>query len=248
MDYQRFTNRSDANPRGDHMTRRSDRPAGRPRRRKKKQADKSGRRYLILGAAAGAVALVALAVVAVVVIRPRFTPPKVTAPEQYEVFNSPEDVFHVSLPKGWKLESGGLKHQYRVTAEKGTATIQVYESLTGSLLGDIAEAGNRDMKVPDELLAVSRVHEAKRQTVAEGYSDYREQPAVMVETQFGKVRRSTFTAKAGLGGKVRGYRATALGAMTSIAVVCTCPPEDWDTLEPAFARVIASIGPGAGGG
>lgn len=230
------------------MTRRSDRPAARPLRRKKNQAGNSGRRYLILGGAVGAVILVSLMIVAGIVLRQRFATPKVTAPEQYAVYNSPEEVFHVSLPKGWTLASGGPKGHYRVTAEKGGATIQVYESLTGSLLGDIAEAGNRDMKVPDELLPISRVHEVKRQTVAEEYRDYREEPAVTVETQFGKTRRSAFTAKAGLGGKVRGYRATALGAMTSIAVVCTCPSEDWDTLEPAFARVIAGIGPGAAGG
>lgn len=203
---------------------------------------------MILGAAAGAVVLVIVVVVAGLLLRQRFATPKVTAPEQYAVYNSPEGVFHVSLPKGWTLESGGRKGQYRVSAEKGSATIQVYESLTGSLLGDIAESGNRGMTVPDELLPVSRVHEVKRQTIAEEYRDYREEPAVTVETQFGKVRRSAFTAKAGMGGKIRGYRATALGAMTSIAVVCTCPAEHWDTLEPAFARVIASIGPGAAGG
>src|SRR5262245_60063685 len=194
------------------MTRRSDRPAGRPRRRKKNRASNSGRRYLILGAAAaGGVVLVALVVVVWVLLRPHFAAPKVTAPEQFTVYNSPEEDFHVSLPKGWKLEPSGRKGQYRVTAEKGPAAIQVYESLTGSLLGDIAGAGQRDANVPDDLLPVSRVHEAKRQTIAEEYRDYREEPAVTVETQFGKSRRSAFTAKTGLGGKVRGYRATALG-------------------------------------
>jgi hypothetical protein len=229
------------------MTRRFDQPAGRPRRRKKNRAAKSRHWYLVLGGALGGVALVALVVVAVVLLRPRFGPQKVTAPEQYDVYNSPEDVFHVSLPKGWAEESGGRKGHYRVSVEKGGATIEVYESLTGSLLGDIAGAGQRDPNVRDELLPVSRVHEVKRDTFAEEYRDYREEPAVTVDTGFGKARRSAFNARAGLGGKVRGYRVTALGAMTQITVVCTCPPGDWDTLEPAFARVIASIGPGPAG-
>lgn len=231
------------------MTRRSDRPAGRPRRRKKKQADESRRRYLILGAAAaGGLVLVGLVVVAWVLIKPRFETPKATAPQQFEVYNSPEEVFHVSLPKGWKVEPSGRKNQFKVTAEKGKATILIYESLTGSLMGDVAESANRGANVPDELLPVARVHDAKKPTVAEDYSNYQEDPAVTVETQYGKARRSTFTAKAGLTGKVRGYRATALGVSTSIMVLCTCPPEDWDTLEPAFAKVIASIGPGSAGG
>jgi hypothetical protein len=230
------------------MTRRSDRPEGRSRRRNKKRAGKSGRGLLILGAAAGAVALLALVIVVAVMLRQRLGPEKMTAPEQYVVYNSPEDVFHVSMPKGWKLESGGRKSAYWVFAEKGGATIKVYESLTGSLLGDIAGARQADPNVSDELLPVSRVHEIKQKTLADDYSNYREDPAVTVGTQFGKARRSAFTAKAVLGGKVRGYRATALGTMTQITIVCTCSPADWDTLEPAFARVIASVGPGTDGG
>src|SRR5262249_59371004 len=137
--------------------------------------------------------------------------------------------------KGWQLQSGGRKSAYWVSAEKGGATIKVYESLTGSLLGDIAGAGQADPNVSDELLPVSRVHNMKQKTFAEEYSNYREDPAVTVETRFGKARRSEFTAKAGLGGKVRGFRATALGAITQISVVCICSPGDSDALAPAFA-------------
>jgi hypothetical protein len=230
------------------MARQSDRRAERPRRRKKNRAGKSARGYLILGGAVAAVTLLALVITGAFLLRSRFGPEKMTPPEHFVTYDSPEDVFHVSVPKGWKLESGGRKSTYWVSAEKGGATIKVYESLVGSLLGDIAGAGPLGPDVRDELLPVSRVHEVKRRTFAEEYSDYREEPAVTVETKFGKARRSAFTGRAGLGGKVRGYRATALGAMTQITVVCTCSPGDWDTLEPAFARAIASIGPGAAGG
>jgi|SRR5262245_3971143 len=232
------------------MARQSDRSTGRPRRRKKNQASKSRRLYWIAGAAAaGAIAVVALVILAWFMLRPRFGPPdKLTAPEQFVVYNASEEVFHVSVPKEWKLDSGGRKNAYWVSAERGGAKIKVYESFTGSLLGDIAGAGHADPNARDELLPVSRVHEMKKRTIADDYSDYREEPAVTVETKFGKVRRSAFTAKAGLSEKVRGYRATALGSNTQISVLCTCAPGDWDTLEPAFARVIASIGPGPGGG
>jgi hypothetical protein len=227
------------------MARRPDQPADRPRRRKKSRAGKPGHGFLILGGAIGAAALLAL-VIAGVLLWSRFTPAKVAAPEQFAAYDSPEDVFHVSMPKGWKVQAGGRKGMGWVSAEKGGATIKVYESLAGSLLGDIAGAAQPDPNAGDEFLPVPRVHEVKQGVVAEEYGGYREEPAVTVVTKFGKARRSEFTARAGLGGKVRGYRATALGAKTQVTVVCTCPPGDWDALEPAFARVITSIGPGPG--
>src|SRR5688572_23224407 len=110
------------------MARRSDRSDERPRRRKKNRAIKSTRRYWVLGGVLGGVALLGLLVVAAVLLRPHFGAKKLTAPEHFVVYNSPEDVFHVSMPKGWALQSGGRKNQYRVSAEKGPASIQVYES------------------------------------------------------------------------------------------------------------------------
>src|SRR5262249_9220470 len=154
------------------MTRRSDRPAGRPRRRTKDRAGKSGRGYLIAGAAVGAVALVVLVLVAGLLLPQRRGPEETTTPEQYVVYNAPEDVLHVSMPKGWQLQSGGRKSAYWVSAEKGGATIKVYESLTGSLLGDIAGAGQADPNVSDELLPVSRVHNMKQKAFPEEDSNY----------------------------------------------------------------------------
>jgi hypothetical protein len=229
------------------MTRQTDQTEDRLRPRKKGRSSKSTRRYLILGGAIGAVAVLGLVVGAVVLIWSAVGLMKATAPEHYAVYNSPEDVFHVSLPKGWKLESGGRKDMYWVSAERGFATIKVNESLVGSLLGDIAGAAQPDANVSDDRLPVSRVHEIKQRSVADEYSDYREDPAVTVETQFGKARCSAFTAREVAGRKVRGYRATALGTRTQVTVVCTCSPGDWGALEPAFARVIASVGPGTRG-
>src|SRR5436190_13361882 len=143
------------------MTRQTDELEERPRRRKKSRSSKSMRTYLILGGAAGAVALLALVIGVVVLLWSRFGPEKMTAPEQYVIYNTPEDAFHVSMPKGWGFKYGGRKDLYWVSAEKGSATIKVYESLIGSVLGDIAGAVQPDPNAPDEQLPVSRVHEFK---------------------------------------------------------------------------------------
>jgi hypothetical protein len=57
----------------------------------------------------------------------------------------------------------------------------------------------------------------------------------------GEGRRSTFTAEQTLGGKVFGYRATLLGGDRRIEIVTTCSASNWQTLKPAFEKVIASL-------
>ena len=44
------------------------------------------------------------------------------------MYNTPEDVFHVSMPKGWGFKYGGKKDLYWVSVEKGSATIKVLRS------------------------------------------------------------------------------------------------------------------------
>ncbi|MFL5330607.1 MAG: hypothetical protein ACJ8C4_17025 [Gemmataceae bacterium] len=214
-------------------------------RRRKKAPSQSSRTNWILGGVIGTVVVAAVVVVVIVFRGPwRVGAAKMIAPADYDIVNSEEDVFHVSMPQGWIIKSGGRKDSTWMTAEKGGAKIKVNESLVGSLLGDISGAGNSDPNGPDENLPVSRVHETKQPIFAEEYGKYREELATMVQSRFGKTRRSAFSGNEGGSRPVRGYRATAMGAMTQITVVCTCSPGDWDVLEPAFAKVITSIGPG----
>ena len=228
------------------MPRQTEEQEERPRRRKKTRSSKSNNQYLIIGGVVGAIVFLAVLVLAVILVWARYGSKKTTTPDQFVLYDSPQDVFHVHLPKGWMVKDGGRKDMYFVSAEKDGATIKVYESLVGSLLGDIAGAVQPDPNAPDEALPVSRVHEFKKKLLAEEYGSYKEEPAVTVENRFGKCRQSPFTARGDLGGKLRGYRVTALGSMTQITIVCTCSPSDWDALEPAFAKVIASVGPGPG--
>jgi hypothetical protein len=216
----------------------------RPRRRKKKRSNSNLNRYLIMGGVAATAVFVIVVAVLAILLWSRFGPEKMTAPEQYVIYNTPEDVFHVSLPKDWNFQYGGKKDLYWVSAEKGSAKIKVYESLVGSLIGDIAGAGNPDPNGPDELLPVSRVHEFKQKLVAGEYSSYHEDPPETVQTGFGKSRRSMFNGRADMQ-KLRGYRTTAIGALTQVSVICTCSPKDWDALEPAFTKITESVGPGS---
>lgn len=229
------------------MKREVDELEDRPRRRKKKkpQQGPNGKLvlYLAIGASAAILLLMGLGILIAVLLTSKSS--KVTAPTEFAMYNAKEDAFHVELPKDWKWEGSGVKHAYWVEAKQGSATIKVAENAVSSIVGDIMGATNNDPNAGDDLQPVSRLHEFKKAQFGQDYGKYEEEPAVSIKTGFGLSRRSAF--KGTLAGirKFRGYRVTTLGVMTQVTVVCTCPAGDWDMLEPAFARVIQSVGPGS---
>src|SRR5262249_18366693 len=119
-----------------------------------------------------------------------------------------------------------------------SASINVKENLTGSLIGDIANAAARGKEVGEEFAPVARVHDMRR---PKDSSSYREEAAVTVKTGFGDARRSAY-----IDGSKGGYRATVLMHRTALDIFCECRASDWDTLRPAFERVIESVGRGKG--
>jgi predicted Zn finger-like uncharacterized protein len=228
------------NKRRGARAREEDEEEGRTGKRKKKQ--KAGRSQLVLlGIAAGVGVLVLCGIVLAVVLMPHGK--KMTAPDSFATYDAPEGEFACLVPADWKLQEAGIKNTRSITVKKGSASIHIRQSLAGSLLGDIAGAGERDANVPDERLPVSRVHDLKKAGVAEEFSKYQEEaPTTVMTKSFGKARRSAFTCSGTFGGKKRGYRATVLANMISYDIICQCSEADWAVLEPAFAKVIASLG------
>ncbi len=222
----------------------------RPRKKKKKKkkekaTQKNWMPYILIAGGGGLLITLLVITVIVVIVVKKGAKDKVTPVTEYVNYATPEDVFHVDLPKDWDQESGGKKSMFFVKAKKGGAEIFVNENIVGSLKADIAGAAQPDLNAPDELQPFARVHEDKRAIYEDEYSGYKEEPAITVRCSFGKARRSTFTASKGFG-KIKGYRATVVSAMTQITVTCICSTKDWDMLEPAFAHAIESLGYGPG--
>jgi len=157
----------------------------------------------------------------------------------WENISTDEMGFGFDYPAGWGAKSYG-KSPNRVIEVKSvsTAKITVNENLSGSLVGDIAGAGIAGQQVDDSRLPVSRVHEMRKPKEP---ASYKEEPAVTVMTKFGKGRMSAYTD-----GSRRGYRATVLLNQTALDIFCDCRVSDWDTLRPAFERVIQSMGHSGG--
>lgn len=234
----------------DDRDERDDRDEGddRPRKKKKKKkkdAKSNANLYIMLAIGGGLLLtlLVCGGIIAIVVTRAGKE--KLTPVTEWANYDTPEDVFHVDLPKGWDEQHGGKKNLYFVEAKRGGAKIRVNENIVGSLVADIADSQNPNREGGDDKLPVSVEHERKRKIYADDFSGYDEEPAVTILTGFGKTRRSTFTGRSGLT-KVKGYRATAVGVQTQITVTCYCAESDWNMMEPAFRHVVESIGYGPG--
>jgi len=235
----------------DERDERDDEDDDRPRKKKKKKKVKDTRKnwtpYLILAGGVGGGLTLLLIIAVIVIVVMKGGKDKLTAVTEYENANSPEEVFHLDVPKGWVTVASGKTSMTSVKAKRGSAMIYANENILGSIAGDTIGAGQgqQDLNGPDELQPFARVHEMKKKAYEEEYSSYKEEPAVTVRTGFGKTRRSTFTGIKGFT-KYKGYRATALGVQTQITVTCVCAEKDFDMLEPAFARAIETLGIGNG--
>jgi hypothetical protein len=208
---------------------------GRVRTKKKKKKKRRASRWPMLAIISGlGVLTLGLAVWALVKLTGGAAPAQpVTA---WEKFSTEENEFGFDYPANWKIKAYGLHDRREIDVTGSGATINIKENLQGSLVGDIANAANRGQEVEDERLPVSQVHELHR---PEQTRNYQEEPAVTVTTKFGKARRSAFK-----NGSKRGYRVTVLMHQTALDVYCECRASDWETLRPAFERVIESLGRG----
>jgi hypothetical protein len=90
---------------------------------------------------------------------------------------------------------------------------------------------------------VAKLHEFRKESVAEEYNGYEELSVTTVQSGMGDARRSEFTASHGFRSKLRGYRVTYISPRAQMNVMCECPEEDWEKAKPIFEKVIASVAP-----
>ncbi|MGE3315048.1 MAG: MJ0042-type zinc finger domain-containing protein [Planctomycetaceae bacterium] len=171
----------------------------------------------------------------------------VEAPAQYETYEKDDVPFLCEYPTGWDFKAGGGSSGVPNWArfESGSTTISIRESVRGAAFGDMAgQQMGVEKEIPPEFEPVAIVHEEQKERIADEYAKWDEEPPLKIVTKFGSsIRRAEFTAvgKGPFGRTYKGYRATLLNNITSFNVVCICPEKDFNTLKPAFERVIASI-------
>lgn len=167
-----------------------------------------------------------------------------TAPTNFASFNAKDGAFKCDYPADWEAEGGGVKGYFWAKFTSGSAEISIQSGSVGSVQADVINAGNRMAGVQEdeeELAPVAQLHEMRKTDTAKDLGDYQEQPPKAIRPKLGDGRKSQFTASGTFGGGIRGYRATVLSHNKSITVLCQCAEGDWETLKPAFDRVIDSL-------
>lgn len=226
----------------------------RPKRRKTRK-DKSSRQWAVVGLLVVGT-IVTLGVVGTVVflsgsaLSAGRTSPSIAAPERFEKFEHPSGAFQCVYPTGWDARGAGKKDYGWAKFESGNIQVSLAESLTGSILGDIAGTAvfgggdNRDLSRDpreEQQAAVLGVHALKGSILAKERDGYEEGPPEFLQVKMGNVALSAFREPGWFGNQLRGYRGTLLGGNRQIDIMCTCAEADWPILEPTFRRMIESL-------
>ena len=160
-------------------------------------------------------------------------------------FAPKDNAFRLRHPEGWKVETGARPDNTyswgRFT--QGSAKIQVYADVQGSLMAGPANPGQ--FEEGSAFAPVQNAHESYKRTVAEEYSDFKESDPVLFKgAPLGEGRISTFTASGGglFGSKLKGYRVTLLSNDRRITLLCEAPEKEFSKLEPTFLAVCRSVG------
>jgi Lipocalin-like domain len=159
-------------------------------------------------------------------------------------FTPKDGAFKVRYPGDWDKETGSRPdNTYSwVRFTKGSAKIQVFADVTGSLMSGSDHAGQHEEG--SSSAPVHRAHELYKKTASEEYSDYKEsEPTLFKSSRMGEGRIATFTASGGglFGSKLRGYRVTFLTTNRRITVLCSCPDGEFTKLKPTLLAVCRSI-------
>lgn len=167
----------------------------------------------------------------------------VAAPKKFKKYTAKDGAFSCLAPSGWEKEEGArADNMYSwVRFTKGSAKIQVRADVGGSLVSDIAKAGQQGDEGEDRALKAVHDDERHKKMVAEDYSDYKEKPSKKIKTAMGEGRQSEFIASGGIGSTLRGTRSTVLTNQRRIEIICECAESNYKTLRPAFSKVIASV-------
>lgn len=168
-------------------------------------------------------------------------------PLDLEPFRSPDFNFKCQVPKGWEINSGGGSGNIPpwVRAESKRAKISFRASQSGTLIGDIAGAGQTPQdEIPDELKPIHKVHEFQGHKLKEELQDYVEIGEIeKLQTAMGEARLSTFTASGDFGAKIFAIRVSLVENQWQWNLVCQCSSQqEFDNHVELFRKVAQSAG------
>ncbi len=166
-------------------------------------------------------------------------------PSEFVEVQFGEKEYVCECPKGWEVTRGGGKEGVPpwTKFEKGGASIQIRDSLSGTPGGTLQRTLKMGTAIERGEAPVEEVHTHRKQFAADSMQNYQENAEQKLEHNLGAALISEFTAKPMLSGSIRGYRATVLHEYHQFNILCVCTASEWEMLKPAFDRVISSLQP-----
>ena len=170
---------------------------------------------------------------------------EVEVPQNYVEYNSPDGVFALDYPEGWKAEGNGNRSRGSAYANITQSPIEIrieatmgYELKAGVLL-----AAGGDENSTEGLLLTKQgvIHDHWRPSYIEKYKGYEEEPGVSKKfNNFGPARINEFSGKRGFT-KIKGVRATFLLLDRILSFEATCPESQWEKFKPVFEKMMDSF-------
>ena len=177
---------------------------------------------------------------------------KMEPPKELAWYSNEDAVFSMQFPKDWEVEGGGGVggKPLWARAKKGSVTISIRDSLSGSAIGDIAGAGGggdhyidengKVVEIPDEEKAISKIHDFNRLKAEEKYKNYEERNARMLDTSMGEARVADFTSS-DIFGTYGGMRATYRTPKYQLTLYCVCNESEYRDMQGVFNKIAMSV-------
>ena len=172
-------------------------------------------------------------------------PAEVAVPQNYVEYNSPDGVFALDYPEGWKAEGNGNRTRGTAYANITQAPIDIridatlgFELKAGMLL-----AGGGDENSTEDPLSLTKegvIHDSWRPEYEEKYGEYEEEPGYSTRFKLGPARVNKFSGKRGYT-KIKGIRATFSLLDRMLSFEATCPESQWAKFEPVFEKMLESF-------
>jgi DNA-directed RNA polymerase subunit RPC12/RpoP len=169
----------------------------------------------------------------------------VETPKEFVEVKFGEEEYLCACPKDWEVTSGGGKEGVPpwTTFEKGGASIQIRDSLSGTPGGALQRSLQMGTDIERGEAPVDKVHEHRKQSAADAMRNYEESAPQKLNHLLGDALISEFTATPMLSDAIRGYRATVFHNFHQFNILCRCTESEWEILNPAFKHVISSLAP-----
>lgn len=197
--------------------------------------------YAVLG-------VVVVGIVALTFALHNLKPKLVPAPAAYKPYTALDGSFVCDRPIGWKTKEAGMSGGSRamVSFSSDKVLIRVESDATKMMIASIGDT-NPLASTPFAKIVpmVQKMHDQDMQQWVNALPNFKEKPAEPYQSKFGDARVSEWTASKG-NIKLHGYRVTMAGTDRAVSVFCLTPERNWKILEPAFQRIITSVGPGSG--